>query len=195
MLSFPNAFVKFPWIKECLNAKHLFQTLANLPVRADVYYYGRMQLRLTCPHRHWFVHLGVFFFTVIARTSLLVRAGISFSLWWPVQTKPNIRMFSYHRHNPQKITCPYKRTFTFLCHSLHKPTSPQGHLRFTDISHTGLPAHYRRFLASVTAYTGQPIHMDILSPHRLSHPCRQFLAAATACTGQLVHTDTSFSLT
>ena len=61
VLSFPNAFVKFSWIKECLNAKHLFQPLPNLPVRADVYYHSRMPLRLTCPYRHYFVHMDVSF--------------------------------------------------------------------------------------------------------------------------------------
>ena len=135
MLSFPNAFVKFPWIKECLNPKHLFQILANLAVRAEVYYYGRVQLRLTCPHRHWFVHLGVFFFIVIACTSLLVWAGISFSLWWPVQTKPYTRTFSFHWHNPHKITCLYKNgrllssVAAYIGQLVHKdiyflPTSP-----------------------------------------------------------------------
>ena len=77
---------------------------------------------------------GRFLFTVIARTSLLVQADISFSL-----------SFSYHRHNPHKITCPYKQMFTSLCRSLHRPTHPQGHLLFTDISHKGLLAHIGTF--------------------------------------------------
>ena len=88
---------------------------------------------------------GCFLFTVIACTSLLVQADISFSLLWPIQTKPSTLTFSYHRHNTHKITCLYKQTFTFLCRSLHRPTRPQGHLLFTDISRTGLLAHTDAF--------------------------------------------------
>ena len=47
-------------------------------------------------HLDSFVHLGVFFFTVIARTNLLVPADVSFPLPWPIQTKPSTRTFSYH---------------------------------------------------------------------------------------------------
>ena len=46
-------------------------------------------------HLGSFVHLGVFFFTVIARTNLLVPADVSFPLPWPIQTKPSTRTFSY----------------------------------------------------------------------------------------------------
>ena len=113
VLSFANAFVKFLWIKECLDAKHLFQLLANLPVRGDVYYYCHVPLRLTCSHRHWFVHMGVSFYRHSSQK--LVQANISFSLSWPAQTKPSTGTFS----NPHKITYPYKQTFTFLCRSLH----------------------------------------------------------------------------
>ena len=88
---------------------------------------------------------GCFLFTVIAPTSLLAPADISFSLLQPVQTKPSTRMFSYHRHSPHKITCPYKQVFTFLCRSLQRPTRSQGHLLFTDISYTGLLAHTDAF--------------------------------------------------
>ena len=86
-----------------------------------------------------------FLFTVIARTSLHIPADISFSLSWPVQTKPSTLMFSYHQHSPQKITCPYKQGFTFPCGSLHRPTRPQGYLLFTDISNTGLLNHMEAF--------------------------------------------------
>ena len=81
---------------------------------------------------------GSFHLTVIARMSFLVPADISFSLSCPIQTKPSTRTFSYHRNRPHKITCPYKQTFTFLCCSLHRPTRPQGHFLFTEISHTSL---------------------------------------------------------
>ena len=88
---------------------------------------------------------GCFLFTVIVGTSLLVQTDISFSLSWLVQTKSYTRTFSYHPHNPHKITCPYIQTFTFLCNSLLRLTGPQGHLLFTDISHTGLLAHTDAF--------------------------------------------------
>ena len=84
---------------------------------------------------------GCFLFTVIACTSLLVPAYIFLSLSWRVQTKPSTRTFSYHWHSTHKITSPYKKGLTFLCRSLQRTTRSQGHLLFTDISHTDLLAH------------------------------------------------------
>ena len=103
---------------------------------------------------------GRFLFIVIARTSLLVPADVSFFLSWPMQTKWSTRTFSYLRH---KITCPYKQMFTFLCHSLHRPTRPQWHLLFTDIYHTGLHGKtcpYGHFLFTDIAHTGFLIHAN-----------------------------------
>ena len=50
MLSFLNAFIRFPWIKEFSNAKHLFKPPANLPEQADMYFF-RIAHRLTRPQR------------------------------------------------------------------------------------------------------------------------------------------------
>ena len=81
---------------------------------------------------------GCFLFIAIACASFLVQVDISFSLSWPVQTKPCKQTFSYYRHNQQKITYPYKQTFTFLCCGLHRPVHPQGHLLLTDfLIHAG----------------------------------------------------------
>ena len=110
----------------------------------------------TCTYRHvllWLhatrtylsmqtlIHSSKMFSFQCHNSHKLTPADIFFSLSWPVQTKLSTRMFSYHRHSPHKITCPYKQVFTFLYHSLHRPTHPQGHLLFTDISHTSLLAH------------------------------------------------------
>ena len=142
---------------------------------------------------------GRFLFTVIARTSLLVPADISFYLSRPIQTKPSIQMFSYQRHGPHKITCPYKQAFTFLCRSLHRSTRPQRHLLFTDISHTGLLAHTDVFQLRVRptqAYLSiWTFYFHLHSLHMLSHPRRRFLASAATYTGQFVHTEIFFSLT
>ena len=88
---------------------------------------------------------GRFLFTVIARTSLLVPADVSFLLPWPIQTKPSTRTFSYRSHSPQRLSCPHIQAFTFLCRSLHRPTRPQGHFLFTDIAHTGFLIHSEAF--------------------------------------------------
>ena len=79
---------------------------------------------------------GCFLFTVIAHTSLLVPTDFSFSLLWPVETKPSTRMFSYHQHNPHNITCPCK-------HLLSSVAAYMGQL--TNISHTGLLNHTDAF--------------------------------------------------
>ena len=175
MPSFPNAFVKFPWIKECLNAKQLFQPLVNLLVLTGIYYNGCMPFRLTCPQT-LICSSGCFLFTVIAHTSLLVPTDISFSLPWPVQTKPSTQMFSYHQHSPHNITCPYKhllssvavhgptrpqdiyfsltsptqaylttQMLSSLCHGLHKSTCPYWHFLFTDLAQTGFLIHADAF--------------------------------------------------
>ena len=144
---------------------------------------------------------GCFFFTIIARTRLLVQAEISFSLSWPLQTKPFGQTFSYHRHNPHKVTRPYKQTFTFLFCSLNRSTRPQGHLLLTEISHTGLLAHtdaFQPFLFTDVAHTGFLIYADTFyllprstqanlstrifsfhrrSPHRFTRPHGCFLAS------------------
>ena len=88
---------------------------------------------------------GCFLFTIIARTSLLVQVETSFSLSWPLQIRPFRQTFSYHRHNPHKVTRLYKQTFTFLCCSLNRSTRPQGHLLLTDFSRTGLLVHTDAF--------------------------------------------------
>ena len=112
------------------------------------------------------------FFTVIACTSLLAPAYFSFSLSWPIQTKPSTRTFSYNRHSPRKITCPYN--------PLLQPTQANSSTR-TSTFHQHLPHRltcpYRRFLASVTAHTGQPVHMDNF--FSLTQPTQAFSSMQT----------------
>ena len=40
MLSFPNAFLKFPWIKEFSNAKHLFKPAVHLPAHKNTCFFS-----------------------------------------------------------------------------------------------------------------------------------------------------------
>ena len=150
---------------------------------------------------------GCFLFTVIVRMSLFVPAGIFFSLSWPVRTKSSTRMFSYHRHSPHKITCPYKQAFIFLYRSLHRPTRPQGYLLFTDISHSDLLAHtdvlqplarstqptcpYGHFLFTDIAHTGfKPSTRDSTVAVRLPDPnTRKQYTILRPCL-DMVHTKT-----
>ena len=139
--------------------------------------------------------------------SLLVPADVSFCLLWPIQTKPSTWTFSYHWHSPRKITCPYKQTFTFLSY-LGQIVHKDIYIFYRHLPHR-LTFHHRRFLAFVTAYTGQPVHMDIFFSltqpkqafsstqtlssffrglYRPTRPHGHFLASPMAHTGQLVHT-------
>ena len=79
MLSFPNAFTRFPRIKESSNAKHLFKPPANLPEQADMYFF-RIAHRLTRPQRPFLCRgqymrtrpRGCFLSTDIAQTGYVI---------------------------------------------------------------------------------------------------------------------------
>ena len=124
---------------------------------------------------------GCFRFTVIARTSLLVPANISFSLSLPVQTKPSTRIFSQHQHSPHKITCPTDRRL------LSSVAAYIGQLVDKDI-------HFSSISPTQAYLATQTLSSFCRDLHRPTCPCGHFLFTDIARTGQLVHTDVSFSL-
>ena len=108
--------------KRMLNCKIFIPTLSKLTRRCRRVLLWSHATQTYLSTQALILSSGRFFFTVIARTSLLIQADIFFPLSWPVQTKPSTRTFSYHRHNPHKITCPYN--------GLHRPTCPHGRCIF-----------------------------------------------------------------
>ena len=107
---------------------------------------------------------GHFLLTVIARTSLLVPADVFFPsavaytdqivdtdvflpLTWPTQANLFIHTDVYSPLLQPTQTNSFTRPFSFHWHSPHR------------LTHS-----HRCFLASVAAYTGQLVHMDVFFP-------------------------------
>ena len=117
-LSFPNNFVRFPWIKEFSYAtpseitrtnKHVFflhptHAYSSTKIFSNPYH---GPFRPTCPH-------GCFFFPIIIHhRGLLVYTDALFPLPRPIRANPSTCTFSFHWHSTGSLTRPHRHFLSY----------------------------------------------------------------------------------